>query len=243
MPSTTLSRLSHPLRKLHRPLVVLYLLVTIPIVAVFLRSEWLRFAFFETVAGYWHKVSPPRYVFLGDSITAAGRNWGLRLDGNPLLSRTFAQNGYTTQQLEGEAHRAAALRPEWIFVMAGTNDVAAEEYSLQTTLARYRRILATARGSGARVVVTLAPMQMDPAQNVRLVALNRELGAAAADLGVAIVDINGTIAPEGILLGEYTVDGVHPSDRWLDVWSATIRRLVDAQEAAAAGAGVAFADR
>lgn len=242
MATTIVTRLYHPLRKLRRPLVLLYIVTTIPIVAVLLRSEWLRFAFFETVAGYWQKFSPPRYVFLGDSITAAGRNWGLRLDGNPLVSRTFAQNGYTTFQIEGEAQRAAELRPEWIFVMAGTNDVAAEDYDLRPTMARYRRILETARDCGARVVVTLAPMQRDAARNTRLAELNAAVAGAASELGATVVDINDTIAPGGVLLGEYTVDGVHPTKLWLDVWTESIRDVVRGRAVASSQAALAVTD-
>lgn len=206
-----------------------WVVLSAPLVATFFKSEYLRFVFYETVAGYWQKFDSPRFVFVGDSITATGRNWGLRLYGNPLISRTFAADGYTTRQIQSMAGRAAALNPEWIFVMAGTNDVTGDDYALEATVARFRHLLETAQSGGAGVVVTLALYQQDHENNLKIGALNKRIVELADEMQVEIIDLNPVVAPEEVLLDKFTDDGVHPSARGLKVWADAIRELVNSK--------------
>ena len=103
---------------------VLWLVLTLPIVTVLTINSWSRSVFLETLAHWRSKVFPLKYVFVGDSITAGGRNWGWRLWDNPLAARNMAGNGYTVWQIEGQVRDAIAkYHPKVIFILAGTNDL------------------------------------------------------------------------------------------------------------------------
>jgi len=85
----------------------------------------------ELVLDYVAKVVPPRLVFLGDSNTAGGGNWGWRVLGNPISAINLGVNNYTIRQVAFMVPRAAEYRPSVVAVMAGTNDILANHASVE----------------------------------------------------------------------------------------------------------------
>lgn len=69
------------------------------VVLSFATNEQLRFHYVQLIAHWKSKSIPPAYVFLGDSITAGGRNWGWDINRNPLEAINFGVSSYTTQQI------------------------------------------------------------------------------------------------------------------------------------------------
>ena len=64
----------------------------------FAANDQLRFQYMQTVLDYVAKVVPPRLVFLGDSNTAGGGNWGWRVLGNPISAINFGVSNYTIRR-------------------------------------------------------------------------------------------------------------------------------------------------
>jgi hypothetical protein len=94
---------------------VLWFALTLPMVTVLTINAWSRSVLLETLAHWRSKVVPLKYVFVGDSIIAGGRNWGWRLWDNPLVARNLAGNGYTVWQIEGQVREAWIKRNCVIF--------------------------------------------------------------------------------------------------------------------------------
>ena len=59
-----------------RVILIGYILCSLPIVVVFLKSEYVRFIAIQMVANWNGKLNGLSEAYIGDSITAAGRNWG-----------------------------------------------------------------------------------------------------------------------------------------------------------------------
>ncbi len=135
-----------PLRSTSRSVLhwflVAWFCLTLPVAALFLVNRYLRFEFFETINHYVAKVGGLDYVFIGDSITVGGHNFGWSLFGNPFLSRNLGCNGYTVRQVLDLVPQALECHPRWVFILAGTNDFLNDEYDQEKMLQEYRLMLA-----------------------------------------------------------------------------------------------------
>jgi lysophospholipase L1-like esterase len=203
------------------------------------------------------QASPPaglRYVALGDSYTigtavSAADSWPSqlveRLDGSLRLVANLGVNGYASADLiADELPRLAALRPEFVSVQIGVNDVvrgvpeavytANVDAILDDLLARLPadRIVAVATPD-----YTVTPMGAsfgNPAQqSAGIAAFNAVLREAAAARGVAFVPeifaISQVAATDRSLVAR---DGLHPSGaqyaRWVEAIGSVVASLVGA---------------
>lgn len=217
---------------------LVYLIVSLPILAVLARSEYLRFVFLETIVHWYGKVHPVPYVFIGDSITAGGRNWGFRLTGNPLNARNLAASGYTTRQIHALVGTALSYRPRYVVLMSGTNDILqlqidapgieATEARLAVVDREYQRMLDDISCGGATPIVTLVPYTRNGTANALITQLNLRIRSAAEIRKAPVVDLNKTIAPDGTLLVQYSLDGVHLAPDAYDIWGRKVEKAVEA---------------
>ena len=113
-----------PARSILRTVV---LCVALVMLIPFAANEQLRFQYMQTVLDYVAKVVPPRLVFLGDSNTAGGGNWGWRVLGNPISAINLGVSNYTIRQVAFMVPRAVEYRPSVVVIMAGTNDILANQ--------------------------------------------------------------------------------------------------------------------
>ncbi|MDH7974660.1 GDSL-type esterase/lipase family protein [Sphingomonas sp. AR_OL41] len=157
----------------------------------------LRWAYEQTVANWLAKAVPPDRVFIGDSLTAGGGDFGRF--GNINLGII----GASTRQVSQMLRRAQPYNPRQIVVMAGSNDVDAGT-DLAALAASWRTILAD-----KRVLVVLTPHSRYPAASVRIDQMNAMVQAMAKAAGRPTVEIRGLTGPDGLLLPEMTTDGVH----------------------------------
>jgi hypothetical protein len=84
------------LRRLARWGAALYIVLSLVIVLPFGINEQLRFHYLQLLAHWKSEFIAPTYVFLGDSITAGGRNWGWSISRNPLDAINLGVGGYST---------------------------------------------------------------------------------------------------------------------------------------------------
>jgi len=213
-------------RFLTRSSLVMYVIVTVPFMTVFIKNDYARFVYMETVSHWYSRIRPPSYVFIGDSITAGGRNWGWRLHGNPLASRNLAGNGYTTAQIASQVKIALAYSPDYVLVMAGTNDIL-NGAPPEVAVREYRKLLQSFAGTAAQPIITLMPHQASSAYQETTEEFNRAIRDLATGMEVEWLDLNPKIAPSGQLLPQYSTDGVHFSDAAYRVWCEEILRVLN----------------
>jgi lysophospholipase L1-like esterase len=163
--------------------------------------------------------SPPRAVFMGDSITEA---WGVADPG-------FFSDGVVDRGISGQTSpqmllrfRAdvIALKPKVVHILAGTNDIAGNTgpTSEQAFEDNIESMVELAKAHNIRVVIaSILPMDAlgwrpdyRPAGEVR--RLNDWLRAYAARAGATYVDYYRLLAtPEGGFRKDLSNDGVHPN--------------------------------
>jgi len=210
------------LSKLFQVTSIFYLMFSLMIIIPFVKSEYLRFIYWQTLGHWTQKFFSPKYVFIGDSITAGGRNWGWRLEGNPLISQNFGGNGYTSSQIIYQAKKAVKLKPGHIFVLAGTNDIF-QDIPQQKTIENYEKILKTIKHqSNTFLYCTLIPFQSNTIKQEEIKNLNQEINRICEQYDAVVININDVIAPQDILLPQYTVDGTHLTPQAYELWTQKI---------------------
>jgi alpha-glucosidase len=179
-------------------------------------------------ASKWSKVGGSEYVFVGDSITKGGGLWAFRLGAFPPGTMNIARSGYTTEQITPLVRQAAKLNPKAIFYMSGSNDVSLGEGSPLRNREAFRKNLRIARGSGARVIVTLAPPTFDRAINARLAVNNAAMRRLAEAEGVTVIDLWPQLGEGGVIAKRYTNDGTHLTNAAYRIWAREIKRALKA---------------
>lgn len=205
---------------------IIWLIITLPVMTILTFNEYDRFVLLETCVHWRGKFQPIDYVFIGDSITAGGRNWGWRLKHNPLAARNLGESGYMVWQVKNELGQAVRYHPKWIFVLAGTNDLFSRDGINKETIDDYRDLLRSVKGAHARAVVTLVPYQESGERASDITRFNLKLEQLCKEEGAIVVDLNPIIAPAGTLLPQYTVDGVHFSQAAYVVWENKLRAVI-----------------
>lgn len=190
-----------------------------------------------------------RYVALGDSYTigtsvAAHDSWpsqlAERVDVLELVGN-LALNGYTSRDVvERELPDLAALRPDFVSLLIGVNDVVQgipeSEYAGNVTLV-LNRLLELVRAERIVCVATpdytLTPRGGDfgdpMAQSARIVRVNAILREACEQRGIAFVpdifEISQRVTEDSSLVAS---DGLHPSGAQYALWTDAIEPAVQA---------------
>ena len=181
-----------------------------------------------------------RYVALGDSYTigtsvAERERWPnqlVALEPRLELVANLAVNGFTSRDvIEVELPRLDALRPEFITLLIGVNDVV-QGVPAETYRMNVRRVLedAVERVGANRVLVvttpdyTVTPSGSDYGAPAQQAAGIRENNAIITDvagaLGIAVVDIHDISLEAATDPSLVAYDGLHPSGaqyaRWVE---------------------------
>ncbi len=176
--------------------------------------------------------TPPRVVFMGDSIT---ENWGLADPGffdGEIVNRGIS--GQTSpQMLVRFRANVVALKPRIVHILAGTNDVAGN--TGPTTAQDFENnimgMVDIARANGITVVLGSIPPsarfgwrpEIEPVPTIK--ALNAWLHDYAAAHGIRYIDYYTPLAgPAGEFRADLSNDGVHPNRKGY----AIMRRLAEA---------------
>jgi lysophospholipase L1-like esterase len=170
-------------------------------------------------------------IMLGDSITEFGGDWSELLD-IPALNRGIASD--TTEGMLSRLDEVIERKPKIVVVMAGINDIRMG-VPVARVAADIEQMLTKLKAANVRTVMQstlLTAAQLgEPSTNAAIVSLNRTLSQWCASQGVAFVDLNASLAPDGILDRSVTLDGIHLNDagylRWRDVLAPVLHHLLD----------------
>jgi lysophospholipase L1-like esterase len=194
---------------------IAFTLVSMPVIF----SQPIRRAYLLLIDRQIAKVVPPRFVFAGDSLTAHG-NWGWRLARNPLAATNLAEDGASINDVAIQVTGARAYYPDFLLVMAGTNDIL-NHHALEQIACNYRFLLEKIL-TGQPLIVTLIPYMSFPEYTADIRAANSEIRRLSERKGAYIIDINDYISTNDLLGKDLTTDGVHLNERAYQIWSNEI---------------------
>lgn len=158
-------------------------------------------------------------VLMGDSITELW--WDLD-------SAFFKQNNFVGRGISGQTtsemlvrfrRDVLDLRPQYVFIMAGTNDVAENngKISLENILGNLKSMVELAKAHNIKPVLCSVPpaagfvwrKDLKPAKDI--IKLNRMIKEYAGSIGIPYIDYHSVLSDEkGALPAKYSKDGVHP---------------------------------
>lgn len=194
-----------------------------------------------------------RYVALGDSYTvgtsvSSAESWpsqlAVRVPGLELVAN-LGVNGYTSRDLiDDELPQLAALRPEFVTVMIGVNDVVqgVSEAAYASNVAETLGSLLALLPASQIVCIATPDYTVTPQgaafgspvqQRAGIMRVNELLAAACAARGISFVpeifDISENAAIDRSLVAG---DGLHPSGaqyrRWVDAIQLVVEELLAA---------------
>lgn len=191
--------------------------------AEFTGTGWLETHYTDRVTQFAYLPAIPGGVaFVGDSITDAGR-WADAWTG--LAVRNFGIGGDTTWGLLARAHQVVQARPERIFLLIGTNDLANWGRSPEQVAGGVAALLdlwATELPRAEVFVQSVLPRQ--PEFHERIVDLNAQLRALAQERGATFIDIHSAFVVEGGRIDPaVTLDDLHLTGEGYARW----RELID----------------
>jgi GDSL-like Lipase/Acylhydrolase family len=174
----------------------------------------------------WYQANPAsgRVVILGDSLVWRGK-WNQELPECDMVMRGVEWE--TTTGLLARIDEISRVGAETAVVMVGTNDLA---YSLDddAIFERYRQIIGRLNQTADVIVVstTLRDAGQSDA-NVRIEKLNGALEGECRSGSCTFLDLNAEIAPEGYILPEYTIDGIHLTPAAYERWRQILTGPID----------------
>ena len=162
-----------------------------------------------------------RIVCIGDSVTQGG--YGNETDRWPYWLKARlggdwevinqGEGGYTTADVLSHINSALALKPRFVIIMGGINDLVFGPVPLATTQANIKAITTRVESSGAiPVLCTVTPIGSNSTQRN---TLNAWITEYAHSKGYALIDFNKVLEnpsnPGNANTALMTDDGVHPN--------------------------------
>lgn len=166
-------------------------------------------------------------VFIGDSLIEYF-NWQERFPEYKVMN--LGISGETVEGLLGRMNKiiSSIVNPEFIFIMAGINNIAMEDSDILESYEKIVSELSVAFKDAVIIVQSILPVSLQWIDNGAIRAINRRLKEIAdkfnteyLDLFSLFVDAMGK--PQNNYLLE---DGVHLSDKGYDVWTNTVENFL-----------------
>ncbi|MDK9761137.1 lysophospholipase [Vibrio sp. D420a] len=163
-------------------------------------------------------------VVFGDSITEWAP-WADIFRDVSMVNRGLA--GDTTAGMLRRIDTTLNVNPKLICFMAGINDFA-QGYSVDQAFTNYVEIVDTWLKQGIKVVVqsTLFVGESLQGLNTQVEELNSLLKRYCHENGVQFLDVNEVLAPNGVLLDDFSCDDLHLNAKAYQQWSSLLVPVV-----------------
>lgn len=202
-------------------------LVMSPIAALLLQSEYYRFI---TIQQITHKISPifpPTWVFVGDSITAGGRTWSLKLGSGPFDSINLGADGLMIRQVAGLIPRATSYSSKHLVLMAGINDLLNDTQNDEGFLKDWEKLLISIpENKKITVIVCSVLIGKNQEHDERILLVNKELETLCLKYGIRFLDLNPAFihfkSRESLF-----IDPIHLSANGYELWVDSLSKFVN----------------
>jgi len=173
-------------------------------------SEYFRFVTLEEITRKISHYRTPRYVFVGDSITAGARNLGVP--------------GFTTVQIFHNVEKASEMEPRYVSILAGTNDVASQRFTETAFKEDYRKIWNVIdQHPKISYLVTSVPFWRDGIRDREINSINQYLSFESSQRSnVTFVDLASALMKSGLPPEKLYTDNVHFGSPAYKIWAAMI---------------------
>jgi lysophospholipase L1-like esterase len=173
---------------------------------------------------------PKSLVFLGDSLVEFF-DWQSRFPDHRVYNL-----GIAGETVEGLLSRIRGIiqyfdSPDFIFIMAGINNVAMDDLDFVGDYIRIIDMLSSAYPGSRIYIHSLAPTLVDWMPGDSIIEVNLSLRKTAGKKGIGYIDLHRLFLDHsGDAIQDYFLpDGVHISDEGYAVWSDKIEAILNGQ--------------
>ena len=167
-------------------------------------------------------------VFIGDSITEKGGDWGKRFGSGRIRNRGIA--GDVTAGVLMRLGEIYAYKPEAVFIMIGINDIAEAGKDKDFIAGNIAKIVSEIQKNSPTTKVcvqSILPNRKEEAATTAR-AVNNMLRQNAAKQKYTFIDLYKYFADDDKLLqNELTYDGTHLNEKGYQIWVDQEKKTID----------------
>lgn len=174
--------------------------------------------------------SNDKIVFIGDSIIAGWKNH-LLFETNVHYINRGINGQVTTQILHRFEQDVVSLRPKYVIILVGTNDIAENcgPITFEKIQQNFHTMLQIAEENNIKVVLcSILPVseyywnrKIKPQEKV--ISLNLFLASLANNKNVYYIDFHKEMKDQNTIKANYSDDGVHPNSVGYDLMSSILK--------------------
>jgi len=201
-----------------------------PSVAIPYHSEWTKTHYSKRIAEF--KANPLQsgdIIFIGNSITEQGGNWGQRFNNPKVKNR-----GIAGDVSAGVINRLAEIyyyKPKKVFLKIGINDLFHDELTPEYVANNIKLMVAKIHlesPSTKIYVQTILPTANNTPSKERIAATNTILKAMPSTNYLQIIDLHSRFADQNdLMISSYTNDGLHLTELGYLAWQYYIIEFVN----------------
>jgi lysophospholipase L1-like esterase len=191
------------------------------------QSEWCNAHYQERIKEFIKMpLKHGDIVFLGNSITELGADWGTRFNSSIVKNRGIS--GDVTEGVLARLGEIYYFKPTSVFILIGINDIFREkkiEFSVANIIEITRDIHRYSPDTKI-YVQTILPTS-NPSIVAKIKGINDIIFSKQQSENYLIIDLHALFADENdIIKKEYTVDGVHLTEDGYRVWVNEVKKFI-----------------
>lgn len=201
-----------------------------PSVVIPYHTAWTKTHYIEKIAEF--KANPLQFgdiVFVGNSLTEQGGNWGQRLNNSKVKNRGIA--GDVTAGVLNRLAEIYYYKPKKVFLKIGINDLFHNELSPEYIVNNIKSIVDKIHleSPDTKIYVqTILPTSNNTALKAKIAATNAIIKNSVPSNYCQVIDLHSIFADANdLMISSYTVDGVHLSEAGYIIWQNYIKGLVN----------------
>lgn len=193
-------------------------------------TEWTKTHYIERIAEF--KANPLQFgdiVFIGNSITEQGGNWGQRFNNSKVKNRGIA--GDVTAGVINRLAEIYYYKPKKVFLKIGINDLFHNELTPEYVANNIKLIVDKIHleSPDTKIYVqTILPTANNNPSKERIAATNTILKAITPTNYLQIIDLHSRFADQNdLMVSSYTTDGLHLTELGYLAWQYYIIEFVN----------------
>jgi len=201
-----------------------------PNVVISNHTEWTKTHYIERIVEF--KANPLQngdIVFVGNSITELGGNWGQRFNNSKVKNRGIA--GDVTAGILNRLAEIYYYKPKKVFLKIGINDLFHNELTPEYVANNIKSIVDKIHLESPNTkiyVQTILPTANNNPSKERIAATNTILKAMPPANYLQIIDLHSRFADQNdLMVGSYTNDGLHLTELGYLAWQYYIIEFVN----------------
>lgn len=191
-----------------------------PKLVIATHSEWTKTHYPERIAEFMESpLEKNDIVFLGNSITEQGGDWGNRLKNQKTKNRGIA--GDTSDGVLARLGEIIYFEPSKIYIMIGINDLFREDMSSQKVYDNIIRIVRSISKESPATEIYVQTILPTTTENIKdkIGLTNTLLQSTEATEIYNLIPLHYYFALEnGSMNMEYSTDGVHLNEKGYNLW-------------------------